>query len=151
MNSDEWITFNKKWLDRQWVNATGQDASVSQADRIAYAELKDGRTYQTRDDLYKIRSTYGIYDPWWGTDELEAIDWQDEFFRTAPTYDMQLNVSGATDRINYSISGGVYRQEGIVYGSSYNRYSLRANFEAKVTDHFKVNLQLAPTFGLKKV
>ena len=63
---------------------------------------------------------------------------------------MQLNVSGATDRINYSISGGVYRQEGIVYGSSYNRYSLRANFEAKVTDHFKVNLQLAPTFGLKK-
>ena len=150
MNSDEWITFNKKWLDRQWVNATGQDASVSQADRIAYAELKDGRTYQTRDDLYKIRSTYGIYDPWWGTDELEAIDWQDEFFRTAPTYDMQLNVSGATDRINYSISGGVYRQEGIVYGSSYNRYSLRANFEAKVTDHFKVNLQLAPTFGLKK-
>ena len=57
MNSDEWITFNKKWLDRQWVNATGQDASVSQADRIAYAELKDGRTYQTRDDLYKIRSS----------------------------------------------------------------------------------------------
>lgn len=146
MNSDEWISFNKKWLDRQWVNATGQDASVSQAERIAYAEKKDGRTYQTRDDLYKIRSTYGIYDPWWGTDELEAIDWQDEFFRSAPAYDVQLNATGATERINYSVSGGVYRQEGIVYGSSYNRYTLRANLEAKITDYFKINLQLAPTF-----
>ena len=150
MTSDEWITFNKKWLDHQWTNATGQSASVSQTDRIAYASSKTGKTYTTRDDLAKIRSSYGIYDPWWGTDKLEAIDWQDELFRTSPTYDMQLNASGATDRITYSLSGGVYRQEGIVHGTSYNRYTLRANIEAKMTDHLKINLQLAPSFGLRK-
>lgn len=150
MSADEWIQFNKKWLDHQWVSATGQSSDVSQEQRIAYAQSKTGKTYTTRDELYKIRSSYGIYDPWWGTDNLESIDWQDELFHAAPTYNAQLNASGATDRFNYSVSGGVYRQEGIVYGSSYNRYTLRANFEAKVTDHIKINLQLAPSFGLRK-
>ena len=150
MNSEEWIAFNKKWYDRQWVNATGQSASVSQADRIAYAQQETGRIYSTREELNDIKTTYGIYDPWWGTDELEAIDWQDELFRTAPSYDIQLNASGATEKLNYSISGGIFKQKGIVYGSSYDRYTLRANMEAKVSDRVKVGISLAPSYGVQK-
>lgn len=52
-----------------------------------------------------MRNTYGIYDPWWGSSEIDAIDWQDELFRTAPSYDIQLTASGATEKINYSLSG----------------------------------------------
>lgn len=150
MNSDEWITFNKKWYDRQWVNKTGQSANISQEARIDYAEAATGKTYDTRDLLGTIRNTYGIYDPWWGTDELEAIDWQDELFRTAPTYDIQLNASGATDKVNYSVSGGVFQQKGIIYGSSYDRYNLRANIEAQMTDRIKVGLSIAPSYGVQK-
>lgn len=150
LDSNEWITYNKKWYDRQWVNSTGQSASVSQADRITYAEQVTGKEYATRKDLYTIKDQYGIYDPWWGTDKLEAIDWQDEIFKTAPSYDIQLNAAGATDRLNYSLSGGVFRQEGIIHGSSFNRYTLRANMEAQVTDRIKVGVSLAPSFGLKK-
>ena len=117
MDGNEWIQFNKKWYDRQWHNSTGQSTNVSQEDRIAFAERVTGKTYTTRAELGNIRNTYGIYDPWWGTDELEMIDWQDELFRTSPSYDIQLNASGATEKLNYSISGGVFSQEGIVHGS----------------------------------
>ena len=63
----------------------------------------------TRDALKEngVRNTYGIYDPWWGSSEIEAIDWQDELFRTAPAYDIQLAASGATEKNNYSLSGGI--------------------------------------------
>lgn len=150
MDGNEWIQFNKKWYDRQWSNSTGQSTDVSQADRIAYAEKATGKTYATRTELGNIRNTYGIYDPWWGTDEIEMIDWQDEIFRTSPSYDIQLNASGATEKLNYSISGGVFSQEGIVHGSSFDRYTLRANIESQVTDRIKVGLTIAPSYGLQQ-
>jgi TonB-linked SusC/RagA family outer membrane protein len=152
LDADQWIEFHKKWLDRQWVNNTGQSASVSQEKRIQYAETILGRTLTTREELGQgdVRSVYGIYDPWWGTDELERIDWQREMFRLALTHDVQLNASGATDNINYSLSGGLYSQEGIIYGSSYDRYSLRANVEAKITDRIKVGINLAPSYATKE-
>lgn len=150
LTSDEWVAFNKKWYDRQWVNKTKQSADVSQADRIAYAESEIKKTFSTRDDLASIRNLFGIYDPWWGTDQLEAIDWQDEIFRSAPTNDIQLSASGATDRLNYSISAGVFSQEGIVENSSFDRYSARVNLGVQVTDRIKVDINLAPSLGTKK-
>lgn len=150
MDSDEWLTFSKKWYDRQWVNTTGMPASTSQADRLAYAEAETGKKYSERSQLNDIRSKYGIYDPWWGTDNIERIDWQDEIFRTAPSYDIQLNASGATEKISYSVSGGAYSQDGIVYGSSYDRYTLRANLEAQMTDRIKVSVSVAPSYGVSE-
>src|SRR5690606_35981506 len=101
MTSDQWIEFNEKYLNRQWVLASGQSADVSQEERIRFAENETGRTYNSRDELLEIRAAYGIYDPWWGTDALEPIDWQDELFRSAPSNDFQLNASGATGGLNY--------------------------------------------------
>ena len=152
MNSEEWIAFNKKWYDYQWAKTSGMPTSTSQADRIAYAEQKLGKKLSSRTDMGAngVRNTYGIYDPWWGSAEIDAIDWQDELFRTAPSYDIQLTASGATEKINYSLSGGVYQQDGIVYGSSYNRYNLRANIEAQMTDRIRVGLTVAPSYGVQK-
>ena len=115
MNSEEWIAFNKKWYDYQWAKTSGMSTSTSQADRIAYAEQKLGKKLSSRADMGAngVRNTYGIYDPWWGSSEIDAIDWQDELFRTAPSYDIQLTASGATEKINYSLSGGVYQQDRI--------------------------------------
>ena len=149
MTSDEWIDFNKKWLDRQWTVTTGQPATTSQADRIAYAQrINPTANYSTRDGLAVIRPTYGIYDPYWGTGAIESIDWQDELFRNAPVHDVQLSVAGATDKINYSLSGGAYQQDGLVEGSSFKRYSFRSNIEAQVSKRVRVGLTLAPSLGI---
>jgi len=149
MDSQQWIDFNKKYYDRLWVNATGQSAGVSQAERIAYAERTDGKVYNTRTLLSGIRSKYGIYDPYWDTDELDAIDWQDALFRTAPSHNIELSASGATEDIMYSLSGAIFDQEGVVAGSSFERYNMRALIEAKMTDRIKVGFNLAPSFAKK--
>ncbi len=150
MTSDEWIEFNKKWLDRVWVNKTGLSADVSQADRIAFASTANKTTYTTRAELLNIRGSYGIYDPYWGTDALEAIDWQDVLLHSAPVNNIQLSASGATDAVNYSISGGAYDQDGIVEGSSFTRYSFRGFIEAKLSKRVKINLIVSPSVGTIK-
>ncbi|WP_242673235.1 TonB-dependent receptor [Niastella yeongjuensis] len=147
LSPDEWIDFNKKWLDRIWTTASGQDASVSQEDRIKYATSKTGKTYSTRADLLGIRATYGIYDPYWGTDALERIDWQDVVLRNAPVNNVELRASGANDIVNYSLSGGAYSQDGIIVGSNYKRYSFRGNMEAKVSDRVKIGMNISPSVG----
>jgi len=153
LDSDQWIAFNQKWLDRQWqVNNPTQDPNASQEQRIAYAQslAPAGTVYGTRQSLLPIRATYGIYDPYWGTDALEPIDWQDELFRTAPSRDIQVNASGATDAVSYAISAGVFQQEGVVHASSFDRYSLRANLDARINKFIRVGLMLAPSLGLRE-
>lgn len=152
MTSDEWITFNEKWLDRLWANLnTGLSPTASQADRIAYASKITGVNYaNNRTALLGIRTAYGIYDPYWGTSAIAPIDWQDEIFRTAPVTDVQLSASGATDKINYSLSGGGFQQNGLVVGSSFNRYSFRSNIEAQMSKRVQIGLSIAPSIGITK-
>ncbi|MES2279229.1 MAG: TonB-dependent receptor [Bacteroidota bacterium] len=147
MTSDEWIEFNKKWLDRQWTITSGLPATTSQADRVAFAAKATGKTYTTRTDLAGLRTTYGIYDPYWGTSAIEPIDWQDVMLRSAPVNDVELSASGSNDMVNYAISGGAYNQTGIVQGSAYKRYSFRANIEAKLSNRVKIGLNLSPSIG----
>lgn len=149
MDPDEWIAFNKKWLDRQWVNTSGLSASASQEERIAYARSRSTTNpYLTRANLLEGRATYGLYDPYWGTDAIERIDWQDEIFRSAPVNDLQVSASGATETINYSLSGGAFKQNGLIEGSSFDRYSFRSNVEAQVSKRVKLGLTLAPSLGI---
>lgn len=153
LDSDQWIEFNQKWLDRQWqLNNPSQDPNASQEQRIAYAQslAPAGTVYNTRQSLLGIRNTYGVYDPYWGTDAIEPIDWQDELFRTAPSRDIQVNASGATDNISYAISGGVFQQDGVVHASSFDRYSLRANLDARINKFIRVGLMLAPSVGIRE-
>ena len=68
-------------------------------------------------------------DPWsYG----KGTDWQDQVFNyNAPSQSHELSVSGASDKVNYYLSLGYIKQEGIVGGqygrSNYDRLTLRSN------------------------
>lgn len=72
--------------------------------------------------------------------ERTNIDWRDMVYNdAAPFSSVELQASGATQGgFNYFLSGNMYSQEGIAQGSDYNRYTFRANLEAKVNNWFKV-------------
>ncbi|HLU93503.1 MAG TPA: SusC/RagA family TonB-linked outer membrane protein, partial [Membranihabitans sp.] len=63
-----------------------------------------------------------------------GTDWQDVIYRTAPMVNHQLSVSGGTEDISYMVSGAFLDHQGILENSSYERFSIRANFSAKVND-----------------
>jgi TonB-linked SusC/RagA family outer membrane protein len=72
----------------------------------------------------------------------EGTDWQDEIFRTAPMYNYQLSMSGGDEKTQYAISGGYYKQNGIVTNSDFDRYSFRVNLDRKLTDKIKIGNSL---------
>jgi TonB-linked SusC/RagA family outer membrane protein len=67
-----------------------------------------------------------------GTDSINT-DWQDAVFRQASMSDVQLSVSGGTDRLRMFLSGANFAQNGIVIGSRYQRQALRLNLDAQAT------------------
>ena len=80
----------------------------------------------------------------------KGTDWQSEIFRTAPVRNLQLGVSGGTTGKNptlYSLSGGVFSQDGVVLGSNFRRTSLRGNVDQTVG----ANMRITSTLNLVRV
>ena len=60
-------------------------------------------------------------------DVVPNTDWQKLIFRTAPIYNFQLSASGGSRAMQYYISGGYFKQEGIIEKSKYERITLQLN------------------------
>ncbi len=73
----------------------------------------------------------------------EGTDWQDVIFRDAPIQNINLNVSGGSEAMTYSISGDIFLQDGIIESSYFNRYSLRVNNEYNLIKGLKFGHNLA--------
>ncbi|MBM1105831.1 TonB-dependent receptor [Aurantibacter crassamenti] len=69
-------------------------------------------------------------------------DWQDEIFRSALIQNHQLSVNGGSESVQYNLSGSMFEQEGIIKGSDFTRYSLRANLDIKASEKFKIGTSL---------
>ena len=79
--------------------------------------------------------------------ERTNIDWRDVVYNdAAPFTSVELQTSGGSQGFNYYVSGNIHSQEGIALGSDYDRYTFRANLEAKVTQWFKIGTNAAMTY-----
>ncbi|WP_019989432.1 TonB-dependent receptor [Rudanella lutea] len=72
----------------------------------------------------------------------QGTDWQREIFRSAPIQNYQLSMSGGDEKTQYVLSGGYFKQDGIVTNSDFDRYSLRLNLDRKLTNKIKVGNSL---------
>ncbi|HET8712472.1 MAG TPA: TonB-dependent receptor [Gemmatimonadales bacterium] len=73
---------------------------------------------------------------------LPNSDWQDAILRTAPVQNMNVSASGGSDRIQYYVSGGQFKQVGVVFGSGYSRQSGRVNADVTATDRLTFRASL---------
>lgn len=82
--------------------------------------------------------------------------YKEQFNKVAPQYQVNLNVSGGTDRVKYFVSFGYFRQEGITTGVQYhgadtrslfNRYNFRSNFDIQITPRTTLTINSAGQFG----
>jgi len=72
----------------------------------------------------------------------EGTDWQDEIFRSAPMSNYELSFKGGSDKVQYAISGGFYQQDGVIIGSTFDRYNFRANLDGQITKKLKISNNL---------
>ncbi|MFD2570322.1 SusC/RagA family TonB-linked outer membrane protein [Spirosoma soli] len=80
-------------------------------------------------------------------DSLPDTDWQDAIYRKALIASYQISASGGTDKVRYAISGGYFKQDGILKNSSYDRYNIRFNLDADLSPKLKVGISMAPSYS----
>jgi TonB-dependent starch-binding outer membrane protein SusC len=75
----------------------------------------------------------------------EGTNWFKEITRTAMTQNHNISAEGGTAAVRYFVSANYTNQEGIVLANDFTRYSLRANIDVRLSDKFKMNLNLNPS------
>ncbi len=73
----------------------------------------------------------------------EGTNWQDEIFRTGIMTSNQLSFSGGKEGINYYLSAGQLKQDGIVIESGFKRYNVRLNINADINKFIKIGAYLS--------
>lgn len=105
-------------------------------------ELMNPRQYaefyneQARNDNLAPYFTQAQVDSFGG---IKGTDWQDLILRNAPQFNNVLTVSGGSGKTRFSVSGGIFKQDGIVRNSDYNRYSLRGNVDQDISNKFSIS------------
>lgn len=74
---------------------------------------------------------------------LNNYKWWDELLeKNAPMYQIDLSVSGGSDKTSYYFSGNYADQTGILPGSELSRYNFRTNIDTRATNWLRLGLNL---------
>ena len=99
-------------------------------------------------EFVKLRAAAGKYTN--GIDESDDIntDWQDMYYRTAQVTSHDLAISGGTEKSNYSFGAGYYKDEAVLPGQSYTRYSVRGSLDQEVGKYFRFGFTTNNNFSI---
>lgn len=107
-------------------------------------DMLDGEAFANYINAYNKDAGFPVDPRYLIPDKIGAgTDWQEAIFQRAPMQSYQLSALGGTANTQYSVSGGYYRQEGIILNSDFERYNLRTNLDQKVNDRFKVGTSIS--------
>ena len=129
---------------------------------------KDGnwRIPTSYEEIYNFKTTDETnvpeYDWFWGTngncntslflqDSLNefynnSTDWWRYTYRTANVYNANIQASGGTEKVRYMLGAGYYKEEGIMYGSDYQRVNVLTNVSVHPTKRLSVDNQISLSY-----
>ncbi|MEI7472933.1 MAG: TonB-dependent receptor [Chitinophagaceae bacterium] len=73
----------------------------------------------------------------------KGTNWMNEIFRRAAMQNVTLTATGGSDKAQYLISAGYFKQDGILYKTDYERFNLRFNGDVKVNSKIKIGNSLS--------
>ncbi|MHA8051423.1 SusC/RagA family TonB-linked outer membrane protein [Aquirufa sp. ROCK-SH2] len=77
--------------------------------------------------------------------DVNRYDYQDDIFQTGTGTDNALSVSGGTEKTQYFTSISYMKNAGIVKGTDFNRYGLRARVDQRLANWAKMTVGLSYT------
>ena len=74
-----------------------------------------------------------------GVDEADDVNtnWQDLFYKDGMVTSHDLGVTGGTAKGNYSFGAGYYRDEAVLPGQNYSRFSIRGALDQEIGKYFR--------------
>ena len=73
----------------------------------------------------------------------DGTDWQDELFQMGNEQKYYLSVSGGTENLTYSASGGYLANKGLMMNVNYRKYTARFNMDAQATKRLKLSTAIS--------
>ncbi|MDR2907599.1 MAG: SusC/RagA family TonB-linked outer membrane protein, partial [Bacteroidales bacterium] len=128
------------------------DARITLRSQYGFSSMADKSYFDqlmTSDELLSFRENLAI--GVWTPEKIADIrnkygtetrtDGIDVYMRgNAPIFQNDLSIAGGGGKTTYFLSAGQYSQEGTAYGSSFDRYTVRANIESQAKDWLKVGV-----------
>lgn len=71
-----------------------------------------------------------------------TFDWYDHSFRNGFNQDYNISISGASDKINYYMSGGYLKNEGVIVGDNYRAIRSNLKVDGKVTEWLNIGANI---------
>lgn len=95
---------------------------------------------------------YGQFTEQWRTDLLNSnppqTRWDKVYFRDfRPNQQITVSASGGSAKTRYYISGGYFNQEGMMYGSGFERFTARLNLNATLNSWLKTNVSVSTGYS----
>ena len=78
-------------------------------------------------------------------------DWADELLGDGLTQSYELSASGGSNQTRFFLSGNLFDQEGLVYGSRYKRYSGRLNMSHRISDRLNIGVNLTAGYSTEDI
>ena len=158
------ITTKKGQVGKTTVTYTGE-AGITQLANFKAFDIMDGPTFmQWVADAYDgYFHEYAGYDfghvtvddlkeeGWfWDPSGETSTKWQHEVFRNALTTNHQVGISGGNENTQVYAGLGYTKNQGIVIGSSYERFSGRVNVDHRITPWLKASVRQMISFNTTK-
>jgi len=77
-------------------------------------------------------------------------DWQKLIYNTGLSTNHQIGITGGTDATQYAISGGYYRETGVYFGQSFERYSIKISVDQQLGKFAKVGVSSLNTYSITR-
>lgn len=115
----------------------GQKAQVSYNSYVGMKNVFAQFPMMNGPEFVALRAARGQYTN--GVDESDDqdINWQDLFYRTGMVTNHDLGVTGGTANGNYNFSVGYYKDQAVIPGQEYNRFSMRGTLDQQVGKSFR--------------
>lgn len=126
------------------VNAYYGFESIPEARQLDMMNAREYATFQREiaetnnravDPAFENPSQYG-----------EGTDWFDAITRTGAIQNYNVNVSTGGQRFKANANVGYFNQEGVVEGTSFERFSMRLNSRYEPIEQLEIGFNVAPTF-----
>ncbi|SHG01800.1 TonB-linked outer membrane protein, SusC/RagA family [Bacteroides luti] len=126
----------------------GDKAKVSYNSYYGLKEVFGKYPMMNASEFKKLRTDANKYTI--GVDESEDvdIDWQDLYYRTAQVTSHDLAISGGTEKSSYNFGAGYYKDQAVLPGQDYTRYSVRGSLDQEIGKYFRFGFTTNNNFAI---
>jgi TonB-linked SusC/RagA family outer membrane protein len=80
-----------------------------------------------------------------------STDWQKLIYQKGPITNHNLSVSGGNETSRYSLSGGYFKQDGIIPNQDFTRYSIRSTMDHQIGKRIRLGLNTLNTLSYQNL